>query len=206
MHSDGSFTVGCRNAFSQHVLAKLGWPTLSQKVNSTSWKSGKHPHPKEQVQPRDLAKDHVQKFSQPKQSTRRGDCHCKPPVGESSDGIPLCGLSLGSETWFQEFETQEIEARGPGSLGGPGSWYSHTRAAHSSRGPPLELGPLAPCPFPKRSQLERRQGSRFAVFFGLYEGKKCGNTTSQVPPKGAGTPRVFPETPHIHRTRYSCSK
>ena len=46
------------------------------------------------------------------------------------------------------------EARGPGSLGGPGSRYSHGQTAHSSRKPragtPVEPGPLAPCPFPKR--------------------------------------------------------
>ena len=45
----------------------------------------------------------------------------------------LRALSLKQEIPLRCFGTGE--ARGPGSLGGPGSWYSHAQTAHSSRKP-----------------------------------------------------------------------
>ena len=54
------------------------------------------------------------------------------------------------------------EARGPGSLGGPGSWYSHGQTAHSSREPragtPSRADPL-PLALPKEVQ-KGGEGSR----------------------------------------------
>ena len=75
-------------------------------------------------------------------------------------------LRQGSISWgapdssFQAFslhllqKSKSGEARGPGSLGGPGSWYSHGQTAHGSRKPlagtPSRAGTPCPLPFPKR--------------------------------------------------------
>ena len=86
-------------------------------------------------------------------------------------------------------------ARGPGSLGGPGWWYSYAQTAHSSRksrpGTPSRAGTpcgLAPCPFPKRCRRRgggpgRKGGMGYwlVVFFALYGVKKRGNIKSWVP-------------------------
>ena len=40
------------------------------------------------------------------------------------------------------------EARGPGSLGGPGSWYSHAQTAHRS------LSSRDPLPFPLPKEVQ----------------------------------------------------
>ena len=48
------------------------------------------------------------------------------------------------------------EAKGPGSLGGPGSWYSHAQTAHSLRKPqagtPSRARTPVPFPLPKEAQ------------------------------------------------------
>ena len=123
-----------------------------------------------------------------------------------------------------EKESKSGETRGPGSLGGPGSWYSHAgslggpgswyshakpltvRESHEP-GPPLEPGPLAPCPFPKRCRKGGGGGSRPE---GGGPGSKGGRGTGSwcssactaprsvgVPragsPQRAGTPCIFPQ-------------
>ena len=108
------------------------------------------------------------------------------------------------------------KARGPGSLGVPGSWYSHGQTTHSSREPrvgtPSRVGTPCPLPFPKRC----RRGGRVPAGRGgpgskggrgpgsWYSSAYTVSSSVGIPragsPQRAGTPRTFPVLGSLRRT------
>ena len=78
---------------------------------------------------------------------------------------PFTGVSGSSRARNRKKESQKSgETRGPGSLGGPGSWYSHAQSAHSSRRPqagtPSRAWTPCPLPLPKVIEVQEGGGSR----------------------------------------------
>ena len=136
-------------------------------------------------------------------------CTCNPrkiKVDDQHSGTAKGASGKGP----RQIKSNSKVRRGKGSRleRGSGLWYSLTDRDSHEPGPPLQPGPPAPCPFPKRCRAGG-PGSNGGRGPGFWCSSACLGSRSvgilrSGSPQRAGTPRIIPKSRQKVSRQFSC--